>query len=89
MSDTDQAQPAVDDPIRIRVDVKDEAVVREYEEKYYGTPDRARTFHTSPAKSKRMTISGMSVTQDERNWAALAHGSAIITSTRQMKKLWT
>ncbi len=64
-------------------------LVREYESKYYGFREdeaakakaRLSSFlHDLPPKRKRgFTVSKANVTEDERMWAAIAHGSALLT----------
>src|SRR3954452_23277546 len=91
MSDSDktpiQSQPG--EPIRIRVDAKAtddvDSLVREYEEKYYGfrnsESDKVKnsTRGEMPAKPKRVQVLNTNATEEERMWAAMAHGSAIMT----------
>jgi uncharacterized Tic20 family protein len=86
----EQTGPGVEDRIRIPVDgpVLDmdkadahiEQMVREYESKYSGFRD------SEPPKIKNKAYAPFrpsapiyATTQDERNWAAMAHGSALIT----------
>lgn len=86
------AQPA-EQPIRIPVDapVPDDdidALVRDYEEKYYAFREkesrriRAAEVESAPAlKAKRSMplVRTSSTAEDERMWAAIAHGSALLT----------
>jgi uncharacterized Tic20 family protein len=86
------AQPA-QEPIHIPVDapVPDDdidALVRDYEEKYYEFREkesrriRAATVESVPApKAKRSMplVRTSSTSDDERTWAAIAHGSALLT----------
>src|SRR5690349_16957708 len=79
------------EPIRIRVDAKAtdnvDALVREYEDKYYGfrnqESDKVKDVASGKAKfmprPKRVTVIGANVSDDERMWAAIAHGSAVLT----------
>ena len=86
------AQPA-EQPIRIPVDapVPDDdidALVRDYEEKYYAFREKesrrinAAQVESAPAlKAKRAAplVRTSSTSDDERTWAAIAHGSALLT----------
>src|SRR4051812_23680273 len=79
-------------PIRIPVDAKAtddvDSLVREYEDKYYGfrsqESDKVKDMAAgkakfTPPKPKRVTVIGAQVSEDERMWAAIAHGSAVLT----------
>jgi uncharacterized Tic20 family protein len=90
---SDMERPATGEPIRIPVDAKAtddvESLVREYEEKYNGfraaesgqVSDTAngKAKYAPPPKPKRVTVIGANVSDDERMWAAIAHGSAVLT----------
>ncbi len=82
-----------EEPIRIPVDAPApnddiDDLVREYEEQYYGFRDKEKprikgaTLDATP-KPKRSTSTlpfrSADVTEDERMWAAIAHGSAWLT----------
>src|SRR5437763_230265 len=77
------------EPIRIPVDAKAtdnvDALVREYEDKYYGfrseESDKVKEAASGKARftPQRVTVIGASVSEEERMWAAIAHGSAILT----------
>lgn len=101
MTDNNQApvDPTPGERIRIPVDAPApepnarnesvDALVREYESKYYGfhRDDAAQAkarlgsfLHDLPPKRKRgFTVGKANVTEDERMWAAIAHGSALLT----------
>jgi uncharacterized Tic20 family protein len=86
------AQPA-EQPIRIPVDAPApdddiDALVRDYEEKYYAFREKesqrikAAEVESAPAlKAKRSMplVRTSSTAEDERMWAAIAHGSALLT----------
>ncbi len=95
MADTKDpsASSSAEEPIRIPVDApapKDDIdnLVREYEEQYYGFRDKEKprvqsAILEAPPKAKRSTatlpLRSADVTEDERMWAAVAHGSAWLT----------
>jgi uncharacterized Tic20 family protein len=90
--DPSAASPA-EEPIRIPVDAPApnddiDELVREYEEQYYGFRDKEKprimgAVLEAPPKPKRSPASqsfrSAAVTDDERMWAAIAHGSAWLT----------
>src|SRR4051812_37638292 len=81
----DRIRIPVDSPAKNKTDTDIERMVREYEAKYSGFRDNeppkiknsARSAY-SPFRSSA-PIYTSATTQDERNWAALAHGSAVLT----------
>ncbi len=62
-----------------------DALVKDYEEKYTGFRDaesekvKRSAVGVSEPRPKRIAVSGAPVTEDERMWAAIAHGSALLT----------
>jgi len=71
------------DDLEQRVDAEDDAIVREYETRYFGSREErlAEVVEPSvaaparrPAKSKRWDVD-----RNERRWAALAHASTLLT----------
>lgn len=71
------------DELEQRVNADDDAIVREYEARYFGTEERlaeaAEPSVPAPvrrsAKSKRWDVD-----RNERRWAALAHASTLLTA---------
>ncbi len=64
-----------------------DALLREYETKYSGfredepqqVKQSAAGLYIPSPKVKRQTVTNSNVTEDERMWAAIAHGSALLT----------
>jgi len=60
-----------------------DALVKEYEDKYTGFRDaeseKVKRGAGGVPEARRYTVSGAPVTEDERMWAAIAHGSALLT----------
>jgi uncharacterized Tic20 family protein len=79
---------AVDD-VREHIQ-EDRDIVKEYEERYHGRrrleaspkedePSRSEPVYTPRKKSKRI-YDPVSVSENERKWAAIAHGSTLLTA---------
>src|SRR5512145_1198177 len=80
---------AVVDDVRERIQ-EERDVVKEYEERYHGrrrleTPPvsdesgASEQVYVQPPKSKRI-YDPVSVSENERKWAAIAHGSSLLTA---------
>jgi len=69
------------DDLEKRLKADDDDIVREYEERYYGTRKErvAETAVPSPARKAAKT-KRWDVDRNERRWAALAHASTLLTA---------
>lgn len=59
-------------------DPVDDEIVREYERRYYGDR-RERLANSAPRREMPRSYSTMRVSDDEKRWAAVAHGSVWLT----------
>jgi len=70
------------DQLEARVEAgDDDALVREYEQRYFGTPEERLAGPAVPAPAPRAAKSKRwDVDRNERRWAALAHASTLLTA---------
>ena len=81
---TVDALPQNDETDDVNKNASVDALVRDYEAKYNGFRDQESAYIRQAAAQKAKSkvypsMSGASLTEEERMWAAIAHGSAILT----------